>query len=166
MSPAARCLPSLSTTFRASVARPGSSLRFVRSKSTVATDACGIPLAPTWSVNALLSSYPTPTIAPATLQKLHALSALVPPAEGTLEHERLTKEMEGLVRLVEAVKLVDVGEQGSREGVPDGRVWKEGTGIALEREDPPVDEVHGRELLRWAAHTEDGMYVVDADRAR
>ena len=46
------------------------------------------------------------------------------------------------------------------------RVWKEGTGIALEREDPPVDEVRGRELLRWAARTEDGMYVVDADRAR
>ena len=79
-------------------------------KPTVETDSHAIPTRPTWSVNELLSSYPKPQISPATLKHLHELSALIPPEEGTPEHAKLTAEMENLVKLVEAVKLVDVGE--------------------------------------------------------
>ncbi|GJE84928.1 hypothetical protein PsYK624_010040 [Phanerochaete sordida] len=135
----------------------------------VEVDECGIPRGPTWSVNELLSSYPQPTIAPVTLKKLHSLSALLPPEEGTPAHAKLTAEMESLVKLVEAVKLADFGEETAPQegGIPDGRIWAEGTGIKLERSGEVVqDEVHGRDLLRHAARTEDGLYVVDADRTR
>jgi len=91
--------------------------------------SCGIPTQPSWSVNALLSSCPTPTISAATIKHLHQLSALIPPTEGTQEHEKLTREMEELVRLVEAVKLKEIGHG---EGVPDGRVWAGGKGIRLD----------------------------------
>lgn len=136
--------------------------------SSVETDSCGVPLKPTWSVNELLSSYPKPSITPETLKKIHELSALVPPDEGTPEHAELTEAMENLVKLVEAVKVVDLGRAAtSRENdVPDGRIWAEGTGIKLEREEVAKDVVHGRDLLRHAARTEDEFYVVDADRSR
>ncbi|OBZ76456.1 hypothetical protein A0H81_03816 [Grifola frondosa] len=146
-------------------------LRRLQSTSTkVAFDSCGIPLKPTWSVNDLLSSYPRPTITPSTLKRLHELSALIPPADGTPEHRKLTQEMEGLVKLVEAVKLVDtsgVVEEAHGEAVPDGRIWAAGTGIELDCCSPQVTEGdRDRELLRHAARVMDGLYVVDADKPR
>ncbi|KAJ7179398.1 hypothetical protein C8R46DRAFT_1073635, partial [Mycena filopes] len=51
----------------------------------VDTDACGIPRRPTWSVNELLSFLP----------------------QNTLEYEKLKTGLEELIRLVEAVKMVD-----------------------------------------------------------
>ncbi|KAI0332455.1 hypothetical protein GY45DRAFT_477473 [Cubamyces sp. BRFM 1775] len=139
-------------------------------KSTLAeVDANGIPLKPTWSVNELLSSYPRPTITPATLKRLHELSALLPPEEGTPEHTRLTEEVEDLVKLVEAVKLVDVGEV-AEDGVPDGRIWAKGEGINLDTvpHDDAVDSeaASGRALLAHASRTMDGLYVVEADKPR
>ncbi|TRM68432.1 hypothetical protein BD626DRAFT_481723 [Schizophyllum amplum] len=120
-------------------------------------DSLGIPLKPTWSVHALLSSYPKPTISDAALRRLHDLSALVPPEEGTEEHKRIKHELEELVRLVEAVKLVDttgvqVAERPDTSG--DGNV-----GVL-------PGEVEGRDLLKHAERTEDGFYVVEADRRR
>ncbi|KAI0676995.1 hypothetical protein C8Q78DRAFT_1073742 [Trametes maxima] len=141
-----------------------------RIKSTLAdVDASGIPLKPTWSVNKLLSSYPRPTITPATLKRLHELSALIPPEEGTPEHVRLTREIEDLVKLVEAVKLVDVSSvagQGEHT-VPDGRIWAEGEGINLESE-PSTSEgdsqdTSGSALLTHASRTMDGLYVDYSD---
>ena len=123
----------------------------IRSKSSAShvraeTDSCGIPIHPTWSVNELISSYPTPTITSATLKRLHELSALIPPVEGTTEHGTLKREMEDLVKLVEAVKLVDLSDdtgEGSAEGlIPDGRVWAEGTGI--QPTDLPPAEADGK----------------------
>ncbi|EKM59444.1 uncharacterized protein PHACADRAFT_249940 [Phanerochaete carnosa HHB-10118-sp] len=136
-------------------------------RAAAEVDECGIPRGPTWSVNELLSSYPKPTITPATLKKLHNLSALIPPGENTSEHAKLTAEVESLVKLVEAVKLVDFGQhEVSQAGdIPDGRIWAEGTGIRLER-DEVSQELHGRDLLRNASRTEDGLYVVDIDRSR
>lgn len=137
-----------------------------RLKSTLAdVDATGIPLKPTWSVNALLSSYPRPTISPATLKRLHELSALIPPTEGTPEHARLMREMEELVKLVEAVKLVDVSNNGEDGEVPDGRIWAEGEGIPLELP-ADVEAEDGRALLAHASRTTDGLYVVEADKPR
>ncbi|EIM85592.1 uncharacterized protein STEHIDRAFT_59495 [Stereum hirsutum FP-91666 SS1] len=135
--------------------------------STLAeTDDCGIPLRPTWSVHELLSSYPKPKLSSTTLSHLHRLSALAPPEEGTPEHTKLTSELEDLVKLVEAVKLVDCSElqtEQEENKIPDGRILPKGVGIDLTG--GSVEEVKdGRELLKHAARTEDGFYVVDADR--
>lgn len=78
--------------------------------------------------------------------------------------------MEGLVKLVEAVKLVDttgvqVGQDG--ESVPDGRIWAEGTGIELDDTKAThndSDTPSGRDLLRHSSRAQDGLYVVDADK--
>ena len=138
----------------------------VSNVDTSGVDEDGIPLKPTWSVNELLSSYPRPTISPSTLKRMYELSALVPPAEGTHEHADITREMEDLVKLVEAVKLVHVDPKvvHADHGIPDGRVWAEGTGIPLDSRKsstPEEEEAHGRALLKHAQRTHNGFYVVD-----
>ena len=152
------------------LARRNSSLS---SKSTlrtgVETDEYGIPIRPTWSVNKLLSSYPKPAISPATLKHLHALSALIPPEEGSPEHAKLTEEMQDLVKLVEAVKLVNTETVGDENNIPDGRIWAEGTGVDLDAE--PItadkDEVQGRGLLKYAKKVSpEGLYLIDSDRLK
>ena len=143
-------------------------LQYSTATSKFQTDSYGLPLQPTWSVNDLLSSYPTPTITPSTLDRLHELSALIPPAEGTLEHDTLKREMEDLVKLVEAVKLVDVGDESGSDGqIPDGRVWAEGTGVGpVDVQAKPDGDVTSSELLRFARRTSNGLFVVDADRTK
>ncbi|KAI0773982.1 hypothetical protein C8Q74DRAFT_1368505 [Fomes fomentarius] len=143
----------------------------LRSKATLAAvDSTGIPLKSTWSVNELLSSYPRPTISPVTLKRLHELSALLPPVEGSPEHAKLTREIEELVKLVEAVKLVDVSEVAEDSSVPDGRIWASEEGVRLDAETTPAPEhhdvVHGRALLPHASRTMDDLYVVEADKPR
>ncbi|TFK74479.1 hypothetical protein BDN72DRAFT_833406 [Pluteus cervinus] len=130
-------------------------------QQTVETDSCGIPLRPSWSVHELLSSYAKPTLSTETLKHIHDLSALIPPAEGTEGYARLKRELEELIRLVEAVKLVDTTDvviQGRREVEDADRKI-------------PVDfveksDAYGAALLKNAARTKDGFYVVDADRKR
>ncbi|KAI6047065.1 hypothetical protein EDC04DRAFT_2621557 [Pisolithus marmoratus] len=137
-------------------------------KPAVETDACGIPLNPTWSVTELLSSYPTPTLSSTTFRRLHELSALIPPAEGTPEHDEMKRELEELVRLVEAVKLVKLEDQPG-ETIPDGRIWAEGRGLPLDNDssrERDQDGAQGRDLLRLASQTLDGMYVVETDNKR
>lgn len=139
------------------------------SKSLVETDASGIPLKPTWSVHDLISSYPTPTISSATFKRLHELSALLPPPEGTPEHDKRKQELEDLIKLVEAVKLVDLDQSaGAGEDViPDGRIWAEGTGVRPTVIESDGDhDVSGSALLQYGARTTDGLYEVDADRAK
>ncbi|KAI0698625.1 hypothetical protein BC835DRAFT_647678 [Cytidiella melzeri] len=139
-----------------------------------AVDEDGIPLRPTWSVNDLLSSYPKPTISPPTLRRMYELSALVPPAEGTAEHAKIIHELEDLVKLVEAVKLVDVDSDltHNENAIPDGRIWAEGVGIPLERSkntEVPIEEgerSQGRALLKHAQRTHNGFYVVDKSSRR
>ena len=143
----------------------------LRHKSTLAeVDQTGIPLKPTWSVNELLSSYPRPTISPSTLKRLHELSALIPPSEGTPEHAKLTMEMEELVKLVEAVKLVDISGVSEEGSVPDGRIWASGEGVTLDAEafaaSGDATSTQGRALLTHASRTMDGLYVVEADKPR
>ncbi|KAH7931275.1 hypothetical protein BV22DRAFT_998751 [Leucogyrophana mollusca] len=136
--------------------------------SSVKTDSCGIPLEPTWSVKELLSSYPTPSISPATFRRLHELSALQPPTEGSPEYNSLKSELEELVKLVEAVKLIKIEDTGDGL-IPDGRIWAEGTGIPLTHTSNEGEETcsdQGQDLLSHASRTSDGMYVVEADRSR
>jgi len=138
-------------------------------RTGVETDEYGIPIRPTWSVNELLSSYPKPTISPATLKHLHTLSALIPPEEGSPEHAKLTDEMQDLVKLVEAVKLVNTDSVDDGNGIPDGRIWAEGAGIDLDAEPVLADEneVQGRGLLKYAKNvTPEGLYLIDSDRSK
>jgi Asp-tRNA(Asn)/Glu-tRNA(Gln) amidotransferase C subunit len=124
------------------------------------TDLYGIPLKPTWSVYDLLSSYPKPVISPATLKHIHELSALTPPEEGTLEHERLQRELGELVKLVEAVKLVNT------DGVQFiGRRYKEDWDKGPDTRTVDDGET-GPSLLKHASRTADGFYLVDANRRR
>ena len=130
----------------------------------VGTDACGIPLRPTWSLRELLSSYPSPSLSPVTFQRLHELSALIPPTEGTPEYDTTKEELDELVRLVEAVKLVNV-DRPMDSSIPDGRVCADGIGIPLTKK--PLDEgAQGTKLLHYANRTLEGMYVVEIDRER
>ena len=156
--------------FPAGLTRLSSSLSSNHTLGTnVETDEHGIPVRPTWSVNELLSSYPKPTISPATLKHLHTLSALIPPEEGSLEHAKLTEEIQDLVKLVEAVKLVNTDSVDDGNGVPDGRIWAEGTGIDLDAELSPMDEneVQGRDLLKYAKNvSQEGLYLIDSDRPK
>ena len=131
-----------------------------------ATDSCGIPVQPTWSVNTLLSSYLTPTISSATLSRLHDLSALIPPADGTQEHSILKREMEDLVKLVEAVRLVDTKDV-NLSGLRDESHWNGDKQRYNKRllKSTEQDE-SGRNLLRHASRTSNSFYVVDANRKR
>lgn len=137
-------------------------------KNLVETDATGIPLQPTWSVHDLISSYPTPTISSATFKRLHELSALLPPSEGTPEHDKQKRELEDLIKLVEAVKLVDLDQSaGGEDVIPDGRIWAEGTGVqhTVSKSDGEA-EISGSALLQYGARTADGLYEVDAERVK
>ena len=135
-------------------------------RTLVETDASGIPLKPTWSVHNLISSYPKPTISSANFKRLHELSALHPPPEGTSEHEERKQELEDLVKLVEAVKLVDLDRSAGigEDDIPDGRIWAEGRATTIESDGD--DEVSGSALLQYGARTMNGLYEVDADRAK
>ena len=140
-----------------------------RGSELVETDDCAIPLKPTWSVDDLLSSYPRPAISPSALHRLHVLSALTPPEEGTSAHSRLTRELEDLVKLVESVRLFDAPSASSTvDTTLDSRVLAEGTGVDLQKIPPgncdlvALDPV---ELLSRATRTENGFYVVHSDRS-
>ncbi|KAF8305393.1 hypothetical protein DL93DRAFT_2066320 [Clavulina sp. PMI_390] len=115
---------------------------------------------PTWSVRELLSNYAAPKLSSETVARLHKLAALEAPDETSPEFHALKTEMEELIRLVEAVKLVDT------TGVPsDGRIWPRGRGISLDEnvsEDLGSRDVLAEHegLLKHAMNTENGSYVV------
>jgi hypothetical protein len=139
----------------------------VAGAALAAVDSDGIPLRPTWSVNDLLASYPQPTISSSTLQRMYELSALVPPTEGTSSHAAITREMEDLIKLVEAVKLVHVEDSG--HGIPDGRIWAHGVGIPMDKtleSGVAEEESRGRVLLKHAQRTHNGFYVVEKNSRR
>ncbi|KAF5387936.1 hypothetical protein D9615_000126 [Tricholomella constricta] len=153
---AQRCLRRPRHVAFVNAARPRRRLLHVKHE----TDECGIPLKPTWSVHELLSSYPKPILPSTTLTRLHELSALIPPAEGTLKHVELKEEMEELIRLVEAVKLVDTeGVHPTSHRAKDGDTPDQNLS-SLE------GEPSGGDLLRHASRTLDGFYIVDSDRKR
>ena len=97
------------------------------------------------------------------------LSALIPPEEGSPENAKLTEEIQDLVKLVEAIKLVGTESVGDENDIPDGRIWAEGIGIGLDAESIPVDndEVQGCDLLKYAKIVSlEGLYLIDFDRSK
>jgi hypothetical protein len=136
----------------------------------VETDDCAIPVRPTWSVDDLLSSYARPSISSPALRRLHVLSALIPPEEGTPEHAKLTRELEDLVKLVESVRFFGAsGESGSAANtIVDARIWAEDAGIDLRQEAPgdhDLEALDRVELLSRASRIENNLYVIHSDRA-
>ncbi|KAI9466813.1 hypothetical protein BJY52DRAFT_20667 [Lactarius psammicola] len=139
-----------------------------RNPPLVETDDCAIPLKPTWSVDDLLSSYPRPTISSLALDRLHILSALIPPEEGTPQHANLIRELEDLVKLVESVRLFNMPcDSTPTHAVADARVWAENTGIDLQKVPSGAHDreaLDPAELLSRASHTENNLYVIHSDR--
>jgi len=73
-----------------------------------------------------------------------------------------------MVRLVEAVKLVDTSVEEDANEIPDGRIWPEGMGMTLsgigaEREFDEEDGETGHDLLKYASTTRNGLYAVEAE---
>ena len=121
-------------------------------------DPCGIPVQPTWSVHQLLESYACPKLSSTTIDRLYELSALAPPNKDTLQYEKMKKDLEVMVKLVEAVKQVNTN------GVPlVGRGEKE-DGDRIQQNSQ--FEENGQTLLKYAARTENKFYAVDAERKR
>ena|ERR1700733_4616771 len=113
--------------------------------------------APTWSVHQLLSTYPAPKLKPELLTRLHKMSALKAPAEDSDAFRVLRGEMEELVRLVEAVKLVETTGISS-----DGRIWPIGRGVDLDSTRAKNELSTGeQDILRHAAKTINDYYIVD-----
>ncbi|KAG8883240.1 hypothetical protein FRB97_006935 [Tulasnella sp. 331] len=130
-----------------------------------------MPTQATWSVKELLASYPPPILEPAHLVRLHKLAALNPPSEGSAELESLRVDLGELVRLVEAVKTVDLPKSDQDPGsIPDGRIWQDGRGISFDKDVTDgldmAPEPEGRELLGHANETADGFYLVKSERRR
>lgn len=126
--------------------------------TTVETDAQGIPLRPTWSVHELISSYPTPKLSDETFNRLHSVAALIPPIDSQ-KHANAKKELEELVKLVEAVKLVDTA------GV-EVMNWSDHVDLHQSASAVLNDGPTGQELLAYAKRTKDGLYVVDTAKPR
>ncbi|KAF9495742.1 hypothetical protein BDN71DRAFT_1447191 [Pleurotus eryngii] len=132
--------------------------RAISSLSGTETDSLGIPLRPTWSVNDLLSSYPTPSVNRAELEQLHQLSALKMPEKDSGEYHKLKSDLEEFVRLVEAVKLVDTEGVELAEAVVSADTPPEG-----DLEETQEHTPRGRELLEYAHRVKEEFYVVDTD---
>jgi Asp-tRNA(Asn)/Glu-tRNA(Gln) amidotransferase C subunit len=129
-------------------------------------DDLGIPLKPTWSVDELLSSYPSPTISHETFTRLHKLSALIPPEKNSPEYQKNKDELEELVKLVEAVRMAEPGELDASDSseIPDGRIWSQDVGVTLDVDVRPDAKAKDYDILKHASRTEDGYFVVETER--
>jgi hypothetical protein len=121
----------------------------------------GVPLSATWSVRELLDSYSPPSLDDPTFEKIHRLSALVPPDRGTQEREVLRKELQELVRLVNAVRVAEV-PQGKEGQIPDGRIYPIPQEIDLDMTNTTQEEplASGRELLKHSQIGSETAYVL------
>jgi hypothetical protein len=121
----------------------------------------GVPLSATWSVRELLDSYSSPSLDDQTFEKIHRLSALIPPDRGTEEREILRKELQDLVRLVNAVRVAEV-PQGKEGEIPDGRIYPIPREIDLYAVEGVQQEpqANGRELLKHSQIGSETAYVL------
>jgi hypothetical protein len=170
-----RCPIPISAGTKSELPAPGSR-RYIHSSSEdakesnqIEVDEFGIPIKPTWSVRSLLASYPSPSINDETFNKLHRLAALRAPEKDSKEREVLREEMEGLVRLVGAVRIAKVnGENtGEEQGLVDGRIYPLPQTIELgyKAKDEHLDGAeaelpNGRELLRHSRTANQTAYVL------
>lgn len=133
-----------------------------QSKEPTGVDEYGVPTSPSWSVRQLLKDYPAPTLSNATFEKLHKLSALNAPSDPA-ERESLHRQLEGLIKMVNAVRIAPLPDNEEDGKIEDARIWPEGHGIDLERmvQSPGEGEPHGRELLVHSRVSNgEGVYVL------
>ena len=160
-----RSLPQTMLSFRRALSRPNlTRLNIVKNWQPSRSikhqvDSCGIPVQPTWSVHQLLESYASPKLSSTTIDRLYELSALASPKEDTLQYEKMKKDLEDMVKLVEAVKQVNTNGMSLV-----GRGEKE-DGDRI-HQNSPFEGEHGQTLLEYAARTENGFYAVNAERKR
>jgi Asp-tRNA(Asn)/Glu-tRNA(Gln) amidotransferase C subunit len=83
---------------------------------------------------------------------------LIQPEEGTPEYQNVKHDLEEMIRLVEAVRLVDTKGVTVR-----GRKVEEDS----DREyNVPTLDNDGQALLQLASQTQHGFYVVESERRR
>jgi len=92
-----------------------------------------------------------------TLNRLYELSSLVPFDEGTQNYNAVKESLEEMIKLVEAVRLVET----SRVSLA-GRGEKEDADLGTPRTVPSGGA--GQELLKHASRKSDQFYVVDSER--
>ncbi|KAG8985526.1 hypothetical protein FRB94_004888 [Tulasnella sp. JGI-2019a] len=157
--------------FRRALTRRAQSTIPTLSYKNITVDELGMPTEPTWSVKALLESYPPPVLDPAHLIRLHKLSALDPPPYDSQEFDTLRADLGELIRLVEAVKTVELPKSDDEDGmIPDGRIWQDERGMLFDENTQDAlelaSEPQGGELLEHASKTADGFYLVKSERRR
>jgi len=150
-------------------------LRVTRPKSThnplkpsVETDELGLPLTP---APLPIPDIPKASISRESLVKLHRLSALDPPEEGSPEELQLKAELGELLGLMDIVKNVEMphGEvnlaqlltEGVGEVVIDEKVAEASKGVQKVRIEEKLEhrEKHGKELLEWATRRVGDYYA-------
>ncbi len=138
------------------------SFKSSQSKEPISVDEFGVPTSSSWSVRQLLRDYPAPTLSDTVFEKLHTLSALNAPSNPT-ERESLRRQLEGLIKMVNAVRIAPLPDGGEDGKIEDARIWPEGYGIDLERtvQPPGEGEPHGRELLMHSKVSNgEGVYIL------
>lgn len=91
-----------------------------------------------------------------TVNRLYELSSLVPPEEGTSNYNASKQNLEEMIKLVEAVRLVDTSE------LMVGRSEQEDTDLVAPQ--TTLSGEIGQELLKHASRISDRFYVVDSER--
>lgn len=141
------------------ISRP---FKSVQSNEPISVDEYGVPISPSWSVRQLLKDYPAPTLSDVAFEKLHRLSALNAPSDPT-ERESLRRQLEGLIKMVNAVRIAPLPDSEEDGKIEDARIWPEDHGIDLERTVQPLGEgePHGRELLVHSKVSNvEGVYIL------
>ena len=155
-----RCLPRGSATRLSSSRSPG--------VDDTQDDGLKHLVRPTWSVHELLSAYPAPRISDTVLEKLHKVSALIPPPKESPAFAKRKHQLEELIRLVEAVRLVNVNTVDGSV-VPDGRVLAQGYPIDAPdtRTESCVPQVSEEpNIMQHATRSVDGYYIVETPPSR
>lgn len=127
----ASSLPSPARNIPSTRSRHLNSSRSIVVQRSVPVDADGIPIAPPYSIRALIASLPTPALSDEQYIHLHTLSSLHPPPSGSPEFAAKKAQLQEMIRLVEAVR--DQSKSDNHEAIrdhefgeiPDGRIWPE-----------------------------------------
>ncbi|KAH7102984.1 hypothetical protein BKA62DRAFT_698231 [Auriculariales sp. MPI-PUGE-AT-0066] len=129
------------------------------------TDELGLPTRPVWSVRELLSSYATTPLSYQKLAHLHKLAALIPPVEGSPAAEKLQTDMTELIRLVEAVRLINT-DGVEPENLLEPIVLSHTEDMPSATKSHSEPDVGGKELLQHAERTVTRFYIVDTPSTR
>jgi Asp-tRNA(Asn)/Glu-tRNA(Gln) amidotransferase C subunit len=144
--------------------RWNSSTTFNPLRPDVKVDELGLPVDPQVSPSTARYYNPSPVdLTREQLHKLHKLSALKPPQEGSPEETKLMEELGGLIGLMDVVKEVSLPQDPKElaellKGFGQSEQVFDGTNMTREKP-TSTSMLKGRELLKYAAKSERGLYV-------